>query len=532
MLKKFAAVAAGVFALALVTGSPASAQDKCKGAKQKAAGKTGGGVIKCDSKADAKGLTSTDIATCSAKPDASLTSGYTKADTKGPCAGTAGDAQTAINNCEAAVNTAIGNAGATRTASKCDSKIAAAMGKKLSGLLGCDSKESSKGADQSACRSAVAAKFTAAIGKLSTATDCTSGVPSAPTLEPVIDTCRTNINNTLAGAPALSLKFTNIAGSTSCGSPGLSTPPAAPFTGKLFDDTGCSTPSSVANLGRGCLYIGGGNAKAIPPGAVPAGATNYLDISGANLVASNGTGTLDCTKAAGPAKYCLNNDSLPACTSDANCGGYTMGCHEVANCYFGPPLEFPNPILSSLTTCVQNVIQTDGSGTGNPNTGDSSVTLPLSSWVYVTGNLGSPCPTCPSGTCTYGAKAGMACISGGSTNTSHDCPPERGGGAFQAPLSVTLSPLTTGSTSLTNAAGNFCPSQKTAGAFAIGTARCIQTTGNPAGNLTDGAPHAGAILAAGFCIPTTTNSTIDGVADLPGPGLTSLPGGAQIVPTP
>jgi len=56
--------------------------------------------------------------------------------------------------------------------------------------------------------------------------------------------------------------------------------------------------------------------------------------------------------------------------------------------------------------------------------------------------------------------------------------------------------------------------------------------GNPAGNLTDGAPHTGAILASAFCIPTTTNSTIDGVADLPGPGLTSLTGTAQIVPTP
>src|SRR5262249_33803342 len=108
--------------------------------------------------------------------------------------GTAADAQTAIDNCESAVNTAVGNAGDPRTASKCDSKIVAAMGKKLGGLLSCDSKESSKGLDQSACRSGVSGKFSAAIGKLSAATDCTNGAPSAASLEPVIDTCRTNIN--------------------------------------------------------------------------------------------------------------------------------------------------------------------------------------------------------------------------------------------------------------------------------------------------------------------------------------------------
>jgi hypothetical protein len=327
----------------------------------------------------------------------------------------------------------------------------------------------------------------------------------------------------------LSLKFTNDPGTTSCGGAGLSPAPASPFTGKLFSDDTCSTQTN--DLGRGCLYIGGGNAKAIPPGAVPSGATSYFDINGSNLLASDGTGTLDCTKAAGPGKYCLNNDALPACTSDATCGGLTAACHEAANCYFGPPLEFPNPILTSLSTCAINVVQTDGGGTGTPSTGDSSVTLPLSSWVYVTGNVTHPCPHCVGTTCEYGSGTG-SCVTTASSGTSQDCPPTRGGGAFQAPLSVTLSPLTTGSTSLTSASGNFCPSQKTAGAFAVSGARCVQTTGAAAGDLTDGLPHAGAILASAFCIPTTTNTTIDGVADLPGPGLTSLPGTAQIVPTP
>jgi len=140
-----------------------------------------------------------------------------------------------------------------------------------------------------------------------------------------------------------------------------------------------------------------------------------------------------------------------------------------------------------------------------------------------------------SNACEYGVNTGAgstACTTTASTGTSQDCPPTRGGGAFQAPLSVTLSPLTTGMTSLISGTGSFCPSQRTPGAFAVGNSQCVRTLGNPAGDLTDGLPHSGAIIASAFCIPSTTNSTIDGVADLPGPGLTSLPGTAQIVPTP
>ena len=53
----------------------------------------------------------------------------------------------------------------------------------------------------------------------------------------------------------------------------------------------------------------------------------------------------------------------------------------------------------------------------------------------------------------------------------------------------------------------------------------------PAGNLTDGAPHA-AREGVAFCIPATANGTVNSVVGLPGPGATSLPGIAQIVPTP
>ena len=84
---------------------------------------------------------------------------------------------------------------------------------------------------------------------------------------------------------------------------------------------------------------------------------------------------------------------------------------------------------------------------------------------------------------------------------------------------------------MTAADGLCCPGQSTAGAFGQGSTQCITETGMAAGNLTDGAPHA-ARAGVVFCIPATNNGTLDTLADLPGPGAASLPGLAQIVPTP
>src|SRR4029077_16125056 len=129
---------------------------------------------------------------------------------------------------------------------------------------------------------------------------------------------------------------------------------------------------------------------------------------------------------------------------------------------------------------------------------------------------------------------------------------ERGGGAYQAPLPLTLSPLTTGSQSLTGAAGKFCTDKRctdnlapcttdsdctylnppactvhvkcrdqlTPGAFGQSTAQNIKEMGTPAGDVTGGLAHA-STLAAVFCIPSTMNSTVDGVVDLPGPAAAS-----------
>ena len=102
-----------------------------------------------------------------------------------------------------------------------------------------------------------------------------------------------------------------------------------------------------------------------------------------------------------------------------------------------------------------------------------------------------------------------------------------GAGLFNGALSVDLNPLTTGSASMTSADGMFCPNQTHAGVFGRANAQCFRETGSPAGDLTDGMPHA-ATEGTVFCIPQTANQTVNLVADLPGPGATSLPGMAQL----
>ncbi len=256
-----------------------------------------------------------------------------------------------------------------------------------------------------------------------------------------------------------------------------------------------------------------------------------------SLKGSAGTSSDNCTVGAGPATHCVNNNTLPACTTDANCGGANGACALDANCFFGPPLPIPSPApFTALTTCVLNVVQTSATGTGNSATGSSTISLPLSSRVYITGNNASPCPKCLTGHCdptwktntsTTSPDTNAVCTAVGSKMTTNQCRPSLPG--FQAPLPVSLNPLTTGTTSETAASGLFCPNQNNAGAFGQASAQCVTETGAPAGSLLDNAPH-NAHLVSVFCIPSTGAAAVDGVADLPGPGAFSLNGNAQLTP--
>jgi hypothetical protein len=100
---------------------------------------------------------------------------------------------------------------------------------------------------------------------------------------------------------------------------------------------------------------------------------------------------------------------------------------------------------------------------------------------------------------------------------------------------------------MSNAGGLFCPSQANSGAFGCagsGAANAICPGGNApplidyfaetgvaTGPLTPGT-HA-TTLASAFCIPSVGGSLgflINGAANLPGPGATSLPGTLELIP--
>jgi hypothetical protein len=211
---------------------------------------------------------------------------------------------------------------------------------------------------------------------------------------------------------------------------------------------------------------------------------------------------------------------------------------------------------------VRNTFSAPASGTLNSTTGAVTGSFPLTSTVYLTANATSPCPLCVggtpgvtnSGTCdpTWTAGGGPSpdggnpCTPVNATGDSHDCNPPA---AVVLPsFPVNLTPITTGTASLSNAGGLFCPGQATSGAFGCtGTAGAanaicpggnaaplidfIGETGSPGGSLTPGT-HA-ATLASTFCIPSVGGSLgflINGAANLPGPGATSLPGTLELVP--
>jgi hypothetical protein len=329
---------------------------------------------------------------------------------------------------------------------------------------------------------------------------------------------------TIPAPPTSSLSFTTAVGTTSCGGAGLAPAAVAPFSGEIDSDVAGTT--KITDLGLGCLYFGGGAATVVPPGRIPDAAPSFLAITApGTLGASAGTNLNNCTQGVLATKHCINNNAQPACNTDPDCGGQAGSCGGDAKCAFGPPLPILSPApFGALTTCVLNVVQSDASGTFDATTGASSVSLPLVSRVYITGNTGSPCPKCAP-TCTYGKSPGAACTPVGSLMTSNDCLPSLGG--FQAPLGVDLTPLTTGAAEKTDPAGSFCPSQTTAGAFGQATAQRIAETGSPAGNLSDMAAHP-SVLASVFCIPATGNPAVDGVSDLPGPGAIGLNGVSQL----
>src|SRR5262249_52872633 len=150
-------------------------------------------------------------------------------------------------------------------------------------------------------------------------------------------------------------------------------------------------------------------------------------------------------------KHCTRTPTQ-SCSTDTECGGTGL-CNNDAQCFFGPPLPVP---AGATSTCIVNVFSADGSRTVDQGAGTSSITIPLSSRVYLTGNNkvctnGAPgtdgfglcttdancnnvvgacqtataCPRCISGTCIGGQQHGTTgCTPVGSKQTTLQCMPK------------------------------------------------------------------------------------------------------------
>jgi hypothetical protein len=293
---------------------------------------------------------------------------------------------------------------------------------------------------------------------------------------------------------------------------------AAPFTGAIYSDTTGTTV--LKQLGQNCLYVGGGGNTSTAPNANPDGPDTIFGIAscpgntlnlqghaGSGAVAGNSNGWggnpigTDCSLGPYVTKHCTRTNAV--CTTSNDCAAGSAGlCNPDPKCIFGPPLPVP---AGGVSTCVLNVFRTDASGSVPDKTaGDANISLPLSSYVFLTGNgdsfcrngadgvagagsapifgrctsdanctdlagsagacrnetslLGATpanpftaCPVCDSfGTgvnhCISGINHGSPCTPVGSKKTTGDCLPRRND--FLSPLDVDLAPLGTGTSSL------------------------------------------------------------------------------------
>jgi hypothetical protein len=182
------------------------------------------------------------------------------------------------------------------------------------------------------------------------------------------------------GVNPMRLSFTTGIGSGNCGTVQSS-------TGVVLKNLACSG-----------LYTGGGQNSVPLPYAVPDMGNSLTNVTSCN----SGTGDLT-----------LANRTSAQTGSNRNCTS--------VGCLFGPPLPIPNSGSTATSVCVVNIVATNASGTMNCNTGVSHLNLPLTSQLYLDGDLyaNAPgiqvCPVC-NHTCTGGTNTGGPC------NTNADCP--------------------------------------------------------------------------------------------------------------
>jgi hypothetical protein len=172
----------------------------------------------------------------------------------------------------------------------------------------------------------------------------------------------------------------------------------------------------VNNINCAGLYTGGGGNSVPLPFAVP-------DLGESITAISN----------------CMANVATIGPVTSAQTGS-NRNC-SAAGCLFGAPLAVPNPGSTPTSVCVTNALSQAPAGEVDCGTGNTTLSAPLSSFLYLTGDTATdpmstipgiqPCPICSGNFCIGGPNNGMACTNGTSPTglgpaypTSHDCPPD------------------------------------------------------------------------------------------------------------
>jgi hypothetical protein len=209
----------------------------------------------------------------------------------------------------------------------------------------------------------------------------------------------------------------------------------------------------VQNIACAGLYTGGGGSAVPLPYAVPDQGSAISAITACTgQTATVGPTTSDQTGS-------LNN-----CTSAA--------------CRFGAPLAVPNPVSTPTSVCVLNTLSSGVSGTVDCGTGESTLSAPLSSVIFLTGDTSTdpagtiagiqPCPLCSNSVCIGGTNNSNPCVAGTSTvggnpsyPTSNDCPPDpmTNIGTLPVAFSLTSGTVTWSGTPATNDSGSTVSTQ-------------------------------------------------------------------------
>jgi hypothetical protein len=342
-----------------------------------------------------------------------------------------------------------------------------------------------------------------------------ASLPGTVTLREIIGTTTTSTTTPTTSSTSTTGPSTTTTSPTTTTTTSTLLPPLLPLTVEFASGTGTGACGNtrdgngnvIRNLNCGDLALGHGLGS-LPPSALPDGAVVHFDLGGCSVLPLL-TCSLTATPTAGPGFDC-----------------------STTGCFFGPPVPIPN---GGLSACSVSNFTAPVSGSVNLLTGATTTNVSLGLHVFVTGNATQPCPRCSamgapgapgSGTCDRGARAGLSCSTTNSQGLSKDCLPGGADGSIDVgTINASLSPVTTGTVSLSNPSGLFCPGQTQPGCFGSGACRSITETGvSPGVAITSSLAPQPATLVSTFCVPATGNALLDSPAGLPGPAAISLQG--------